>query len=88
MARGSGNRGNAGNRGNSGRTYGKAFRVFGKKKRKPGRPRKARTPLTSAFVGRSALRINAPEAVDADSEPADDTEDLRAARRTEESESK
>jgi hypothetical protein len=48
MAKG---RSGAGNRGNSGRpNYGRSFKVLGRKpKRKAGRPRKARAPLTSAF---------------------------------------
>ena len=85
MARGAGNRGN---RGASGRAnHGRAFRVFGKKKRPPGRPRKAPRPLTSALVGRSAFRT--PEVLEAvDTDAPVDEEDLRVERRTRESESK
>ena len=61
MARGGGNRGDAGNRGNAGRTYGRAFRVFGRKKRKAGRPRKVRRALTAAFTG--VRQAPAPEPV-------------------------
>ena len=49
MARGSGNRGSGGARGRA--NYGRAFKVHGKKRRKPGRPRKARRALTAAFIG-------------------------------------
>jgi hypothetical protein len=87
VARGGGNRGNAGNRGNSGRTYGRPFRVFGRKRHKPGRPRKVPRALTSAFIGPrpESPQAPAPEPV---SESADDIEDLRVERRTEESEIK
>jgi hypothetical protein len=41
-----------GNRGNRGRAnYGRAFKVHGARKRKPGRPRKARRALSAGFVG-------------------------------------
>ena len=96
MARGGGNRGNAGNRG--GGTRGRTFRVIGAKKRKPGRPRKVRRPLTAGFVGvPPELRINAVEpATEIEAEEvAGDVDDVaeiekreRAEGRTEESEIK
>ena len=96
MARGRGNSGNAGNRGrgNSGRT----FKVHGAKKKRVGRPRKVRRPLTAGFVGvPPELRINAVEpATEIEAEEvAGDVDNVaeiekreRAEGRTEESEIK
>jgi hypothetical protein len=42
---------NRGRRGTGRANYGRAFKVYGAKRRKVGRPRKARRALTSAFTG-------------------------------------
>ena len=74
MAKGKRGGGNRGSRG--GANYGRAFKVHGKKRRKPGRPRKARRALTAGFIGVPPELRPAP-APEPD-QPADIEEDLRA----------
>lgn len=90
-----GNQGNQGT-GNRGRaTYGRRFPVIGAKKRKPGRPRKARLALTTAGafpVGYGMPEPVEPEAEEVEGDDVDDVtpeeEEERASEREEESESK
>ena len=96
MAKGKRGGGNRGSRGAG--TRGRTFRVIGTKKKRVGRPRKVRRPLTTGFVGvPPELRINAVEpATEIEAEEvAGDVDDVaeiekreRAEGRTEESESK
>jgi hypothetical protein len=60
------NHGRRGHGNSGGGTRGRAFAVLGRKKRKPGRPRKVRRPLTAAFIGARQARAREPELVDVD----------------------